>query len=93
MYKTQSSSTETHPTLTTDVGIPGGELDGAIMGFALVILILFVAAFIGIVPGQAKIHKEDLVLRALLVTNEEVGCLDVCMHILFAVNVLQHVQL
>lgn len=70
------------------MSIPGGELYGAVMGLALVILVLFVAALIGKVAGQTKVHEEDLVLCARFVPNEEVGCLDVCMHILLAVNVL-----
>lgn len=73
--------------------IPGGELYGAIMGLALVILVLLVLALISIVAGQTEVHEEDLVLCAWFVANEEVGSLDVCMHVLLAVDVLQHVQL
>lgn len=73
--------------------IPGGELYSAVMGLALIILVLLVATLVGVVAGQTKVYKEDLVLCAWLVTNKEVGCLDVCMHVLFAVDVLQYVQL
>ena len=75
------------------MGIPRGELYGAIMGFPLIILVLLVATFIGIVAGQPKVHQEDLVLCARLMTNKKIGCLDVCMHIFFAMDVLQHIQL
>lgn len=75
------------------MSISGGELYGAIMGLPLVILVLLVAALVGKVTSQTKVHKEDLVFCAGFVPNEEVRSLDVCMNVFLAVNVLEDVQL
>lgn len=79
--------------LTTNVGIPRCKFYGAIMGLPLIKLVFFVLPIVGIATGQAKVNEEYLVFSARLVSDQQVGCLDVSMDVLLAMDVFQHIQL
>ena len=60
-----------------DVRVPARVLDGAVVGLAVVRLVLHVHSVFEVLGHEAKVHQVDVVLLGAAVAQEEVLGLDV----------------
>jgi hypothetical protein len=76
--------------LTSSVGITAQVFNRPIAYFPSILSVGCVCSAFG---SKAEVHQIDPVLCARSVSNQQVCSLDVAVDVVFAVNVLQHLQL
>ncbi len=74
------------------MSVATSELDGSIVGFSQIWLVLFVDTIDSIPAGKPKVYEPNLFLAPFAESQKQVGTFDVGVHVLFVMNIFKNVD-